>query len=242
MTEKGVTFYAVWEANTYAVSFNSNGGTGSMESQNIAFATTANITANAFNKDGYKFTGWNTKADGTGTAYANSASITMVEGGITLFAQWQKEAYTIVVKNGSTTLLTLENAEFGSVISEHEDYEDIISRIEVPTGKVYDGLYVESDTNFETKYQVNSQVIDFGNDGDTITLIVRLASEIGTIAIIKDIHCTGEIKRRLLDLGMVNGTKIKAIFRSPGNDPTAFEVRNTLIALRKEDAENIIID
>ena len=66
--------------------------------------------------------------------------------------------------------------------------------------------------------------------------------EIGRIAIIKDIHCTGEIKRRLLDLGMVNGTKIKAVFRSTSNDPTAFEVRNTLIALRKEDAENIDIE
>ncbi len=66
--------------------------------------------------------------------------------------------------------------------------------------------------------------------------------EIGAIANIKDINCAGEIKRRLLDLGMVNGTKIKAVFRSPGNDPTAYEVRNTLIALRKEDAENIDIE
>lgn len=66
--------------------------------------------------------------------------------------------------------------------------------------------------------------------------------EIGTVAKIKQINCTGELKRRMLDLGMVNGTNIKAIFRSPGNDPTAFEIRGTLIALRKEDSKNILVE
>lgn len=57
--------------------------------------------------------------------------------------------------------------------------------------------------------------------------------------IIKNIKCEENIKRRLLDLGLVNGTKIKPILVSPSKDPRAFEVRGTIIAIRKEDAENI---
>ena len=57
--------------------------------------------------------------------------------------------------------------------------------------------------------------------------------------IIKNIKCQGNIKRRLLDLGLVNGTNIKPVLISPSKDPRAFEVRGTIIAIRKEDAENI---
>ena len=38
------------------------------------------------------------------------------------------------------------------------------------------------------------------------------------------------------------GTPIKPVFKSPANDPTAYEVRSTLLALRKEDAKNIEIE
>lgn len=59
--------------------------------------------------------------------------------------------------------------------------------------------------------------------------------------IIKEINCEGNIKRRLLDLGLVNGTNIKPVLISPSKDPRAFEVRGTIIAIRKEDAEKIEI-
>lgn len=59
--------------------------------------------------------------------------------------------------------------------------------------------------------------------------------------IIKEINCEGNIKRRLLDLGLVNGTNIKPVLISPSKDPRAFEVRGSIIAIRKEDAEKIEI-
>lgn len=58
---------------------------------------------------------------------------------------------------------------------------------------------------------------------------------------IKEINCEGNIKRRLLDLGLVQGTNIKPVLISPSKDPRAFEVRGTIIAIRKEDARNIEI-
>lgn len=65
---------------------------------------------------------------------------------------------------------------------------------------------------------------------------------IGKEAIVKELKCKGNIRRRLLDLGIVKGTKIKSILKSPCGDPTAFEVRGTILALRKEDSSLIIIE
>ena len=56
---------------------------------------------------------------------------------------------------------------------------------------------------------------------------------------IENLNCEGLLRRRLLDLGIVQGTKIIPLLKSPSGDPTAFEIRGTLIALRKEMAETI---
>lgn len=62
---------------------------------------------------------------------------------------------------------------------------------------------------------------------------------INIVGKVNDIKCVEGIKRRLLDLGIIKGTKIEPILLSPSGDPRAFSVRGTLIAIRKEDAENI---
>lgn len=58
---------------------------------------------------------------------------------------------------------------------------------------------------------------------------------------VETILCDGSIKRRLLDLGLVKGTSIKPVLVSPSKDPRAFEVRGSIVAIRKEDAEKITI-
>ena len=59
---------------------------------------------------------------------------------------------------------------------------------------------------------------------------------------IKDINCSDNIKRRLLDLGFVKETKVKPVLISPSGDPKAFDVRGTLIAIREEDTKKIEIE
>ena len=54
--------------------------------------------------------------------------------------------------------------------------------------------------------------------------------------------CRGLERRRLLDLGIVPGTVIEAEMKSPTGDPTAYRVRNALIALRREQGEHIHIE
>jgi DtxR family Mn-dependent transcriptional regulator len=55
-------------------------------------------------------------------------------------------------------------------------------------------------------------------------------------------RCRGPERRRMLDLGIVPGTEVAAEMRSPGGDPTAYRIRGSLIALRREQAELIHID
>jgi len=64
---------------------------------------------------------------------------------------------------------------------------------------------------------------------------------INKCAVILNLNCKGDLRRRLLDLGLVNGTTIKASFKNPIGNPVAYEVRGTTIALRKEDSKLIII-
>jgi len=64
--------------------------------------------------------------------------------------------------------------------------------------------------------------------------------DVGDSAVISKLTCTGEIKRRMMDLGIVPGTKISALHKSPCGDPVAYSVLGAVIALRACDADKII--
>lgn len=71
-----VTLYAQWTPLTYTMVFNGNGATGgSMSNLTIKEGEEKTITANAFSRTGHTFTGWNSKADGTGVPMANQQVI-----------------------------------------------------------------------------------------------------------------------------------------------------------------------
>ena len=75
----------------YTVSYDANGGTGSMSEVKVKENETITIAENAFTRSMFKFTGWNTKADGTGTSYNSGASLVVTEN-VTLYAQWKDMA------------------------------------------------------------------------------------------------------------------------------------------------------
>ena len=87
----------------YTVSFNANGGEGTMEPQTFVSGTSANLTANAFERNGYKFTGWalSKKADVT---YKNKAFLDPdsakwdKNNALTLYAKWEAKEYKITYK------------------------------------------------------------------------------------------------------------------------------------------------
>ena len=109
-TEDGavVTLYAQWTPYKYTVAFNANNGTGSTASmKNLVSGVEYELTANAYKRTGWTFTGWNTKANGSGEAFADGAKVkdlpTANNATVTLYAQWQKNGYTVVFDpNGGT--------------------------------------------------------------------------------------------------------------------------------------------
>ena len=107
------------------VTFDANGGTGSMANQVVPYSTsTALNTMSGLSKAGMTFVGWNTAADGSGNAYADGANIKLTSN-ITLYAQWG-EAYTITLhRNGATEAITVLSTEFPYTLPTNEsDYCD----------------------------------------------------------------------------------------------------------------------
>ncbi len=64
----------------------------------------------------------------------------------------------------------------------------------------------------------------------------------GESAVISALYNRGEIRRRLMDLGFTEGTRVKQLSKSPLGDPVAFLVKGAVIALRREDIENITVE
>ena len=73
----------------HTVTFDANGGEGSMEPQKVAQGVDTTLNKNSFTRENYQFTGWNTSADGTGTSYADEGALINLTGDITLYAQWK---------------------------------------------------------------------------------------------------------------------------------------------------------
>ncbi len=64
----------------------------------------------------------------------------------------------------------------------------------------------------------------------------------GSFALVTELVAEGLTRRRLLDLGLVPGTKVEVIRRSPVGDPIAFGIRGAVIALRKEVANKVLVN
>ena len=98
-----ITFVAQWEENTYTVKFdkNSSSAAGTMADQSFTYDEAAKaLRKNAFSRVGYTFNGWNTKKDGSGTAYTDEQTVknltTEANGVVTLYAQWNINLYPFV--------------------------------------------------------------------------------------------------------------------------------------------------
>ncbi|MBO7721595.1 MAG: InlB B-repeat-containing protein [Kiritimatiellae bacterium] len=93
-----VTLYAKWEANSYSVKFDANGGAGEMADQSFTYDMSQPLSPNAFTRTGYAFEGWATNR-GAGVSHAGGASVrnlTAEPGGVvTLYAKWTANRYSV---------------------------------------------------------------------------------------------------------------------------------------------------
>jgi LPXTG-motif cell wall-anchored protein/uncharacterized repeat protein (TIGR02543 family) len=75
----------------HTVKFDANGADAGISMADQVASAAENLTTNAFTREGYTFQGWNTQADGKGTAYADAASFDF-DANITLYAVWLQDA------------------------------------------------------------------------------------------------------------------------------------------------------
>ena len=90
----------VWGgAANITVDFDANDGEGTMTTWTGKPNTSFDLPKNTFTRENYTFTGWNTKADGTGTSYADKATVNFSEN-TTLYAQWTQNPVITFDANG----------------------------------------------------------------------------------------------------------------------------------------------
>ena len=137
-------YWAKWTANSYTVGFNANGGDGTMTNQSFTYDVVQALSANAFTRTGYTFTGWNTTAEGTGTSYEDGTEVSnlssAVGGEVTLYAQWTASSYTVTLNTNGGTI-----AEGKEVTSYTFGTGATLPTEVTRTGYTFDGWYAKED-------------------------------------------------------------------------------------------------
>ena len=163
--QKNTTISSSAESSQLIIAFNANGGTGTMPNQTIVYGTATNLSANTFTKTGYTFTGWNTKADGSGTSYTDGQSILITKEDTpkleTLYAQWTENQYKITY-DYNVNNYTYQNDSFidtNYTINWDEDFE-IDSVVNIPTlGQRYliaGNFYTTSSTSKDISLEITT--------------------------------------------------------------------------------------
>lgn len=97
-----LNLYAVWQINAWTVSYNNNGGTGTIANQTKTYGKALTLSnGSGFSKTGYILKSWNTNSAGTGTTYNLGASYTG-NAALSLYAQWQINAWAVTYNKNTT--------------------------------------------------------------------------------------------------------------------------------------------
>lgn len=107
---QNTTLYAQWRKTEATITYDANGGQGTMNSVTVDLGETGTATVktavNTFTKEDSTFEAWNTKADGSGDVYGENVNITLSDD-VTLYAQWAKASYTVQFNANNPTGTTV---------------------------------------------------------------------------------------------------------------------------------------
>ena len=118
--EDDLTLYAQW-SDAVVVRFNGNGATeGYMENQIVPTNVLTTLNKNAFRRDSYSFTGWNTDPNGLGTSY-DDGDLVLLGSNVTLYAQWEQSLFNVSFYDGDAFIKNVQVSK-GNVI-ELIDYD-----------------------------------------------------------------------------------------------------------------------
>ena len=166
-----VTLLAQWKANGYSIKYDANGGTGTMENQQMEYDKADNLSSNAFTRTGYTFIGWRCNDKASGKTYKNRERVMnlLSDNGtmVTMYAQWKANEYTVTFidgHNGKT--ITTETVTYGSPASapnmpSHEGY--------TTTGWDSSLNNITGDRTVTLNYRPNKYVIKFDGNATEVT-------------------------------------------------------------------------
>lgn len=168
-----ITVTAQYDPNTYSVKYNGNGSTsGSVSNSSHTYDVAKKLNDNKYTKTGYQYTGWNTKADGSGTSYSDEQSVknlTTKNGGtVTLYAKWDK-APSITAGDQSfyeneITSEQWENLRMKGVSASDQEDGNLSRKIKITS----DNVNVTKSGIYHVTYEITDSV------GQTVTKTVTI--------------------------------------------------------------------
>jgi uncharacterized repeat protein (TIGR02543 family) len=199
--DSAATLYAKWTINIYTITFNANGGTGTMDDQDITYQDTVPLIPNTFTRTGYSFDGWALAAIGL-VAFEDQAQVTMSAGDETLWAKWVPNTYTVTLDSqsgtgGSATVTATYDAAMPSgataPIKAGYTFTGYYSAVNGGGTKYYNadmssaGTWnIPSDTTLYAAWTVNQYTVTFdahgGNDPEPLTKTVTFDQSYGDLA------------------------------------------------------------
>lgn len=163
----------ITKKNRYTMSFMGNGGTGSVNSIEVGHAGQVTLPINKFEREGYKFVGWNTKSDGTGIAYLEGDVSYSIEYDMEFYAQWYKMSST-GSENGYEFVdlgLSVKWATCNVGANNPEEYGRYFAWAEISTKETYEWeTYKWGTYDNLSKYCVDSSAGSMGTIDDKTKL------------------------------------------------------------------------
>ncbi|MCQ2527488.1 MAG: InlB B-repeat-containing protein [Saccharofermentans sp.] len=192
--------YGKWVRTSYTVEFNSNEpvgtkASGSMEAQAIDNGVKTKLNANTFDIFGYEFAGWNTAADGSGTAYADEAEVLDLASdgeSITLYAQWKLAKYQVEFYVGDTQFITINAVD---ISTDSITMAPAVSGMLAPAGYSF-SKWVCGDKTFEASQKITDVAgfIRDNADGNVVKLYAEFTANEYTIVFNDGAGATSEQK------------------------------------------------
>ncbi len=172
---ESVTLYAVWEVNTYTVSFDANGGTDAPNSQKKTHGQNLILTVAIPTRPNHVFLGWATDSSATSVAYAPGATYTAEED-VTLYAVWQERNYDFSVSDLTVTPDEIEQYGKVTVKFRVDNWDRNLPYANIPVEVLLNGEVIYSTTVNLSAYGVQNIVftLNVGASLGTQTLVARV--------------------------------------------------------------------
>ena len=172
---ESVTLYAVWEINTYTVSFDANGGSNAPNPQKKTHGQNLILTVAIPTRPNHVFLGWAADSSATSIAYAPGATYTAEED-VTLYAVWQERNYDFSVSDLTVTPDEIEQYGKVTVKFRVDSWDRNLPYEDIPVEVLLNGAVIYSTTVNFSAYGVQNIVftLNVGASLGSQTLVARV--------------------------------------------------------------------